>query len=152
MHSRKGFTLIELLVVIAIIAILAAILFPVFAQAKVAAKKTSDLSNLKQIGLSAHLYMSDSDDTIHPVGYWEPTNANFRTFYTLLHPYMKSGAMWKSPAYGFRWNNQDWTGWDYPDLLKIGYAKDEGNGVISVEVSYGMNNTDDWGWENTCNG
>jgi prepilin-type N-terminal cleavage/methylation domain-containing protein len=49
MHTnRKGFTLIELLVVIAIIAILAAILFPVFAQAKVAAKKTSDLSNLKQ--------------------------------------------------------------------------------------------------------
>ncbi len=61
-NSRKGFTLIELLVVIAIIAILAAILFPVFAQAKLAAKKASDLSNLKQIGLSTMLYTNDYDD------------------------------------------------------------------------------------------
>ena len=63
---RKAFTLIELLVVIAIIAILAAILFPVFAQAKAAAKKTSDLSNLKQIGTGTLLYVSDYDDTISP--------------------------------------------------------------------------------------
>ncbi len=61
-NYRKAFTLIELLVVIAIIAILAAILFPVFAQAKLAAKKTSDLSNLKQIGLSQQMYAIDSDD------------------------------------------------------------------------------------------
>lgn len=59
---RKAFTLIELLVVIAIIAILAAILFPVFAQAKVAAKKTADLSNLKQIGTASMIYTTDSDD------------------------------------------------------------------------------------------
>jgi prepilin-type N-terminal cleavage/methylation domain-containing protein/prepilin-type processing-associated H-X9-DG protein len=60
---RKAFTLIELLVVIAIIAILAAILFPVFAQAKEAAKKTTDLSNLKQLGTALTMYMSDYDDT-----------------------------------------------------------------------------------------
>jgi prepilin-type N-terminal cleavage/methylation domain-containing protein/prepilin-type processing-associated H-X9-DG protein len=60
--SRRAFTLIELLVVIAIIAILAAILFPVFAQAKLAAKKTSDLSSVKQINLSALMYSGDSDD------------------------------------------------------------------------------------------
>jgi prepilin-type N-terminal cleavage/methylation domain-containing protein len=59
---RRAFTLIELLVVIAIIAILAAILFPVFAQAKVAAKKTADLSNLKQIGTASMIYTADNDD------------------------------------------------------------------------------------------
>ena len=58
----KAFTLIELLVVIAIIAILAAILFPVFAQAKLAARKTVDLSNLKQLGLGALMYSADNDD------------------------------------------------------------------------------------------
>ena len=57
--TRAGFTLIELLVVIAIVAILAAILFPVFAQAKLAAKKTQDLSNMRQIGLGLKLYSDD---------------------------------------------------------------------------------------------
>jgi len=60
---KKAFTLIELLVVIAIIAILAAILFPVFAQAKEAAKKTACLSNDKQIGTSLQMYLADYDDT-----------------------------------------------------------------------------------------
>ncbi len=67
---KKAFTLIELLVVIAIIAILAAILFPVFAQAKAAAKKTSDLSNCKQIALGLFLYINDYDDTFPQVS-WE---------------------------------------------------------------------------------
>jgi prepilin-type N-terminal cleavage/methylation domain-containing protein len=60
---RKAFTLIELLVVIAIIAILAAILFPVFAQAKAAAKKTVTVSNVKQELTSVAIYLNDSDDT-----------------------------------------------------------------------------------------
>ena len=60
--KNKAFTLIELLVVIAIIAILAAILFPVFAQAKVAAKKTADISNQKQMGLGVFMYATDFDD------------------------------------------------------------------------------------------
>lgn len=82
----KGFTLIELLVVIAIIAILAAILFPVFAQAKVAAKKSASVSNAKQIGLAHFMYMNDYDDTY--VSSWArgfPGDANF-----WVQPYMKN--------------------------------------------------------------
>lgn len=60
---KRAFTLIELLVVIAIIAILAAILFPVFAQAKESAKKTATLAQYKQVGTAAQIYISDNDDT-----------------------------------------------------------------------------------------
>ena len=67
-QGPKAFTLIELLVVIAIIAILAAILFPVFAQAKMAAKRTSCLSNGRQIGMSVKIYLNDFDDTM-PIFY-----------------------------------------------------------------------------------
>jgi prepilin-type N-terminal cleavage/methylation domain-containing protein len=68
MRTNKAFTLIELLVVIAIIAILAAILFPVFAQAKLAAKKTQCLNNVKQITLSQFIYTTDSDDVSPKLG------------------------------------------------------------------------------------
>src|SRR5438552_9807604 len=60
--TKRGFTLIELLVVIAIIAILAAILFPVFAQARHAARKSVGLSNLKQLGLGTMMYVQDYDE------------------------------------------------------------------------------------------
>src|SRR5689334_13663709 len=66
MHRRRGFTLIELLVVIAIIAILAAILFPVFAQVRENARAASCLSNQKQIGTAVMLYAQDYDDQIVP--------------------------------------------------------------------------------------
>ena len=65
-HNRSGFTLIELLVVIAIIAILAAILFPVFAQAKEAAKKTQAVSNVKQTLIGHMMYTGDNDDFFSP--------------------------------------------------------------------------------------
>ncbi len=71
--NLKAFTLIELLVVIAIIAILAAILFPVFAQAKSAAKKTQTISNLKQNGLAVIMYVDSNDDTYPQSGYFQPT-------------------------------------------------------------------------------
>jgi len=76
MNAKKAFTLIELLVVIAIIAILAAILFPVFAQAKAAAKKTACLSNTKQLAVGFFLYSGDNDDnycgnTLLTVASWQ---------------------------------------------------------------------------------
>ena len=70
--SRHGFTLIELLVVIAIIAILAAILFPVFAQAKDSAKQIVCMSNMKQLGLAARMYQGDADDHWFPLVRYEP--------------------------------------------------------------------------------
>ena len=75
--SKRGFTLIELLVVIAIIAILAAILFPVFSSAKEAAKRTACLSNAKQIGSSVMLYLSDYDGTF-PIFYAYMSNPHAR--------------------------------------------------------------------------
>jgi prepilin-type N-terminal cleavage/methylation domain-containing protein len=84
----RAFTLIELLVVIAIIAILAAILFPVFAQAKLAAKATSALSNLKQNALAHLMYSADYDDTFAlQVQVW---NGLFTTWQESVQPYMKN--------------------------------------------------------------
>jgi prepilin-type N-terminal cleavage/methylation domain-containing protein len=79
----SAFTLIELLVVIAIIAILAAILFPVFAQAKAAAKKTSSLSNLKQMGTAANIYLADYDD-LFPITYGRDIVFGGYTWNTLI--------------------------------------------------------------------
>jgi len=66
--KQRGFTLIELLVVIAIIAILAAILFPVFAQARSKARQTADLSNMKQLGTAMMMYAQDFDEKYNPTG------------------------------------------------------------------------------------
>lgn len=70
-RTRRGFTLIELLVVIAIIAILAAILFPVFAKARQRARDSACLSNLKQLGTAVNLYAADYDDYVYPQVYNE---------------------------------------------------------------------------------
>lgn len=120
---KKAFTLIELLVVIAIIAILAAILFPVFAQAKEAAKKTADLSNNKQLATATAIYLSDNDD-LYPLqagkdaaGNWgynynkyapsdwsaAPGNPNrvlySQTFYmNTVQPYTKNAEMLSGPG------------------------------------------------------
>ncbi len=85
---KKAFTLIELLVVIAIIAILAAILFPVFAQAKLAAKKTVALSNTKEIGLGMQLYVGDSDDTA-PIVFTVSGQGSVDVYQT-MQPYLKN--------------------------------------------------------------
>ena len=82
---RRAFTLIELLVVIAIIAILAAILFPVFAQAKAAAKKTQDLSQMKQVGTAVQIYASDHDDSL-PLAYAVSSTGFWYTTYLIEVP------------------------------------------------------------------
>src|SRR5580700_8778355 len=91
--NRKAFTLIELLVVIAIIAILAAILFPVFAQAKASAKRTADVSNTKTLTLGMIMYTVDSDDTACPImaGYWDWPRYQLILWKDEVLPYIKNG-------------------------------------------------------------
>lgn len=94
--SPAGFTLIELLVVIAIIAILAAILFPVFAQAREKARQTACLSNEKQLGLAFMQYVADYDETF-PAGTAGPGNGCVG-WGGQLYPYVKSGEVYRCPA------------------------------------------------------
>jgi prepilin-type N-terminal cleavage/methylation domain-containing protein/prepilin-type processing-associated H-X9-DG protein len=111
----SGFTLIELLVVIAIIAILAAILFPVFAQAREAARKTQCLSNEKQILLAMNQYLQDYDEML-PLGRQWPYVSGFNngqpndqvfSIENALDPYIKAGQPWGDARYGTVWNCPD---------------------------------------------
>jgi prepilin-type N-terminal cleavage/methylation domain-containing protein/prepilin-type processing-associated H-X9-DG protein len=110
---RSGFTLIELLVVIAIIAILAAILFPVFAQAREKARQAGCFSNLKQIGLALQMYQQDYDQTWPlcfvkiggaPAGSWPspPFSTKYRRdeifWYVWVYPYTKNLGMFNCPS------------------------------------------------------
>lgn len=119
----QGFTLIELLVVIAIIAILAAILFPVFAKAREAARSTSCISNLKQIGTALQMYLNENESAMPTVnadaataagdvfaelangGHWNPvitpaliTYLETNSVYGQLQPYVKTKKLWKCPS------------------------------------------------------
>jgi prepilin-type N-terminal cleavage/methylation domain-containing protein/prepilin-type processing-associated H-X9-DG protein len=93
MNTKLAFTLIELLVVIAIIAILAAILFPVFSQAKAAAKATSCLSNTKQLALGVLMYVGDNDGTLPP-----DQNDAYVTWPDLVNLYVKNTQIRACPS------------------------------------------------------
>jgi prepilin-type N-terminal cleavage/methylation domain-containing protein len=101
--KKRAFTLIELLVVIAIIAILAAILFPVFAQAKAAAKKTAALSNVKQLALGVIMYEADYDDTfplmyVPAPGVLDGLGSTY-TWQNTIQPYVKNWGLFVSPLH-----------------------------------------------------
>lgn len=114
--QKTGFTLIELLVVIAIIAILAAILFPAFARARENARRTSCLSNVKQIALSALMYTQDYDERLVPA---KDSATPILGWYQILQPYIKSNqalfcpsdsgsnsgqpAIYNNISYGWNW-------------------------------------------------
>jgi prepilin-type N-terminal cleavage/methylation domain-containing protein/prepilin-type processing-associated H-X9-DG protein len=97
MFFRRGFTLIELLVVIAIIAILAAILFPVFAKAREKARQSSCLSNLKQLGLGVLSYAQDYDEKFPLAVAGGPTPPIW-LFPELIDPYLKNTQIWQCPS------------------------------------------------------
>ena len=94
--SRRGFTLIELLVVIAIIAILAAILFPVFARAREKARQTTCVSNLKQLGVAMHMYAQDYDEGFPMIWIRVPTGIIY--YDESLVPYTKNWDIWYCPS------------------------------------------------------
>ena len=141
--KRRGFTLIELLVVIAIIAILAAILFPVFARAREKARQTSCLSNVKQMMLAWNMYAQDYDEmsnryaaytapaVVIPVGgrdYW----------FELLNPYVKNSQIFSCPSYR---NTNVTSGGssaphpDFPDGVNYGYN------TYAVQIALGDMNS-----------
>jgi prepilin-type N-terminal cleavage/methylation domain-containing protein/prepilin-type processing-associated H-X9-DG protein len=125
--KRSGFTLIELLVVIAIISILASILFPVFARARENARRSSCLSNLKQMGLGAAQYSQDYDEKVLPNYVLANACADTIFFGTLAQPYIKSTQLFVCPSatsdtnYDYGWNGiapGNWT--------TAGYAAKQG--------------------------
>jgi prepilin-type N-terminal cleavage/methylation domain-containing protein/prepilin-type processing-associated H-X9-DG protein len=96
-RASRGFTLIEILVVIAIIALLAAILFPVFARVREKARASACMSNLKQIGLGFAQYAQDYDERLPPSfpawGTWTPS------WRTAIYPYIKNSQVYKCPSF-----------------------------------------------------
>jgi prepilin-type N-terminal cleavage/methylation domain-containing protein/prepilin-type processing-associated H-X9-DG protein len=137
----KGFTLIELLVVIAIIAILAAILFPVFAQAREQARKASCLSNCKQIGLAMQLYAQDYDEML-PGWPNPPSNPIARVWgdwdivVPLLQAYNKSQNIWQCPS-GPKDNN--YLSKDKSTYIHYGYNEYIYNTAHAVNPKYAGN-------------
>ncbi|MFO8082529.1 MAG: DUF1559 domain-containing protein [Armatimonadota bacterium] len=113
--QRRGFTLIELLVVIAIIAILAAILFPVFARARDKARQASCQSNLKQLGLAMMMYVQDYDET-YPRFYFGRSSGRMFSYYDVIAPYTMNEQIQICPSGHWYYDGGGSSGWrrDFP--------------------------------------
>ncbi|NUQ01493.1 MAG: DUF1559 domain-containing protein [Armatimonadetes bacterium] len=131
---RKGFTLIELLVVIAIIAILAAILFPVFAKAREKARQSTCQNNLKQIGVAIAQYTQDYDERLSPNYIYEsPGSTNLCWWEDLTQPYIKNYQVVICPSdqpAPYTWQRPAWTG--YPNPLMRSYSANSNGGGSAV--------------------
>lgn len=135
-RDRSGFTLIELLVVIAIIAILAAILFPVFAQAREKARQASCLSNVKQLGLACLMYGQDYDETYPTTRMYDfdgfGNGGQWWSWSFRISPYIKSFAAYRCPTDDGGQNGYD--GWSGPWISYASNSYAPGNmqkGVIA---------------------
>lgn len=159
MNRKKSaaFTLIELLVVIAIIAILAAILFPVFAKVRDKARETSDASNLKQLGTAITEYTQDYDEMMPRSGQFED-NGLYYPWEVDVAPFVKSRQVFISPQYSFLWNSNTYPGGattDWPLMYQAGVVTKDSSGVYQFPVSYGANGLNGFFWDGpggTCGG
>ncbi len=124
MH-RTGFTLIELLVVIAIIAILAAILFPVFARARERARQTSCLSNVRQLSLAMIMYVQDHNERFHLSQYTLPDTAPESAWFRAIMPYVRNEQLFICPSDGetnsAQWNKEG-SAWDQTATFPLSYT------------------------------
>jgi prepilin-type N-terminal cleavage/methylation domain-containing protein/prepilin-type processing-associated H-X9-DG protein len=154
--DRRGFTLIELLVVIAIIAILAAILFPVFAQARAKARQTSCLSNTKQMDLANQMYAQDYDESFPYWAWWYSSDqggcpradrpqacGHFESLWVnAVYPYEKNSGIYACPSdrgelTPSNSNEYWWTKSGNPDVLVNTYGFQRA--IVLQQMSYGAN-------------
>lgn len=149
MKNKKAFTLIELLVVIAIIAILAAILFPVFAQAKEAAKKTQTISNTKNMGTATLIYQGDVDDVFPLQASFDGATQRWRWDFLIRTPNgwtnaaphnveprkTEDGSMWANSLYSYAKNFDVYSGAGLPDRTVVTAPAGSGK-PAKVALSY----------------
>lgn len=143
-EKKRAFTLMELLVAISIIAILAAMLFPVFSRAREAARRTSCLNNTHQIGSGLLMYRADYDDTMPPASYPQDvygmpdgSTGQWFVWYHVLHPYVKNYDVFNCPGNRYISPTMPYAG---QSVLNIGYGL---NPAVSEIADYNVQHVSD---------